>query len=74
MVQFLPVGDDATDRPLEKDEIAALRALKAVMRDVPSAASAIIKEMSRKDRAILQFHLQELSSSIDDQQLRDRTY
>lgn len=72
--KILPVGEASDDGPLTPDEIRALRSLKALLRDVPGEAAAIVHDMPKKDRAVLGYYLYELSAMIDEQQLRDRSF
>jgi hypothetical protein len=58
------------DEEIELDaaeDLAAVRALVHVLQDNPDEARQIVRSLSPADRAVLQFHLRELSRITDEE-------
>lgn len=64
--------EDSTDPPeVDPGDAPEVQALKAVMREDGIAVRRILREMPRRDRAVLDFWITELSGAIFNAQQTD---
>src|SRR5882672_10662708 len=49
------------------EDMAAVRALIHILQDEPDKARALVRDLSARDRAVLQFHLAELSRIVQEE-------